>query len=176
MDPTRDANESRHAALGDPQGSGHSRLHAASARANEAFRCFAHKISVRTGSPVAFALALGTIVVWSLAGPVFGFSDTWQLVINTSTTIVTFLMVFLVQATQNRDSEAIHLKLDELLRAVSDARSSLIDVESLPEYKLEELRSQFRRISREKSRSPLSVGAESPPRVEQPDEDSRRVG
>ena len=96
-----------------------------------------------TGSTVAFALALGVVVVWALLGPVFHFSDTWQLVINTGTTIVTFLMVFLIQRTQNKDSLALHLKLNELVSAMHGASNRLIDVEALSEKDLEALRRYY---------------------------------
>ena len=107
------------------------------------FHQFARVTSAAVGSVWAFLLALGTVAVWGLTGPFFGFSDTWQLVINTGTTIVTFIMVFLIQSTQNRDAKAVHLKLDELIRAVSGARNNLLDLEKLPEEELEALASQF---------------------------------
>ncbi len=113
---------------------------------NEIFRKFAGHASAIVGSPWAFILAVATLVGWAAGGPLFGFSDTWQLVINTGTTIVTFLMVFLIQNTQNRDARAIHLKLDELLRAVDQARISLIDLEDLPDESLERLQRQFQRL------------------------------
>ena len=100
------------------------------------------------GSPWAFVLAMGVIMTWALTGPMFGFSDTWQLVINTSTTIVTFLMVFLIQNTQNRDAKALHLKLDELLRAELGARTSLVDLEDCTDEELEELQREFQAIRR----------------------------
>ncbi len=112
----------------------------------EAFRRFAAATSRVVGSPWIFVLAVLLIVGWALSGPVFGYSDTWQLVINTSTTIVTFLMVFLIQNTQNRDSEAIHLKLDELIRAVHTARTRLVDLEDLSDEQLEELREEFQQL------------------------------
>jgi low affinity Fe/Cu permease len=96
---------------------------------NGIFRKLAHWTSRIAGTPVAFVFACLIIVIWALSGPFYGFSDTWQLVINTSTTILTFLMVFLIQNTQNRDSHAIHLKLDELIKSIDSARNQLIDIE-----------------------------------------------
>ena len=97
---------------------------------NDVFRKFAHRTSGAAGSSWAFVAAVLIIIVWAISGPIFGFSDTWQLVINTGTTIVTFLMVFLIQNTQNRDAQALHLKLDELIRAVEGARQELfVDLE-----------------------------------------------
>lgn len=93
------------------------------------FRNFSHRTATAVGSPWAFVGACSVILVWAISGPLFGFSDTWQLAINTGTTIVTFLMVFLIQNTQNRDARAMHLKLDELVRALSEADNHLIDVE-----------------------------------------------
>ncbi|HXV41849.1 MAG TPA: low affinity iron permease family protein [Anaerolineae bacterium] len=113
---------------------------------NELFRKFAHKTSVVVGSPWAFITAVAIIVIWAVTGPIFGFSDTWQLIINTGTTIVTFLMVFLIQNTQNRDAVAIHLKLDELIRGVKSARNSLVDLEDLSDEELEQLQQEFRRL------------------------------
>jgi len=104
--------------------------------------------AVAAGHPFAFLLAVIAIVGWLLCGPLFGFSDTWQLVINTSTTIITFLMVFLVQNTQNRDSAAIHLKLDELIRAVDGAHNALLDLEDLEEDELEHIRRNYRAIAK----------------------------
>jgi low affinity Fe/Cu permease len=117
---------------------------------NEFFRKFAHKTSAIVGSPWSFIAALAIIVVWALTGPIFHFSDTWQLVINTGTTIVTFLMVFLIQNTQNRDAKALHLKLDELIRAVENARDNLVDLEDLSDQELAKLETEFREF-REKS-------------------------
>ncbi|MEO8395939.1 MAG: low affinity iron permease family protein [Chloroflexota bacterium] len=111
---------------------------------NVFFRKFSHKTSEIVGSPWSFIAALGIIIVWALTGPIFHFSDTWQLVINTSTTIVTFLMVFLIQNTQNRDAKAIHLKLDELIRAVGEARNNLVDLEDLSDEELTKLETEFR--------------------------------
>lgn len=98
------------------------------------------------GTPWAFMVALLLIIIWAVTGPLFHFADTWQLVINTSTTIITFLMVFLIQNTQNRDSRAQQVKLDELLRAVKGARTSLVDIENIPDEDLEELQNQFKQI------------------------------
>ncbi len=109
------------------------------------FRICSQWISQATGSPRAFGLAVATIVGWAATGPMFHFSDTWQLVINTATTIVTFLMVFLIQNTQNRDTKAIHLKLDELLRGVQGARTSLVNLENLSDEELERLQHEFER-------------------------------
>jgi low affinity Fe/Cu permease len=108
----------------------------------------AHSTAKAVGSPYAFLLAVLTIVGWAITGPLFGYSDTWQLVINTGTTIVTFLVVFMIQNTQNRDSQAIHLKLDELIRAVKTARNSLVDIEELSEAELDALEREFRQLRR----------------------------
>ena len=99
------------------------------------------------GRPRVFVLALVTIGVWAITGPIFAFSDTWQLVINTGTTIVTFLMVFVIQNTQNRDTEAIQLKLDELIRATKGAHNALLDLEQLEEDSLEEFRSRYQALA-----------------------------
>lgn len=99
------------------------------------------------GRPVTFTLAVGVIVVWAVTGPLFGFSDTWQLVINTSTTIVTFLMVFLIQSTQNRDTEALQVKLDELIHAVKEADDTLLDLEELDEDELDQVRDAYQRLA-----------------------------
>ena len=101
-----------------------------------------------TGRPGTFVLAVSVIVLWVVTGPLFGFSDTWQLVINTGTTIVTFLMVFLIQNTQNRDTTAIQLKLDELIRATSGAHNALLDLEELDEAALEDFRGRFEALAR----------------------------
>ena len=113
------------------------------------FHKFARVIAESMGSAYAFLAAIAVIIGWALFGPVFGYSDTWQLVINTGTTIVTFLMVFLIQNTQNRDAVAIHLKLDELIRAVESARTSLVDLEDLSDDELQQLKQQFARISKD---------------------------
>jgi len=121
-----------------------------STRLPDIFHALAHKTSVAVGSPWAFVLAVFIIVVWAVTGPIFGFSDTWQLVINTGTTIVTFLMVFLIQNTQNRDAHAMQLKLDELIRALKNARNSLIDLEEMSEEELRKLEEEFRKLRMEK--------------------------
>jgi len=113
---------------------------------NELFRKFAQTTSTMVGSSWAFILAVLIIVVWAVTGPLFHYSDTWQLVINTGTTIITFLIVFLIQNTQNRDAKAIHLKLDELIRGVKGARTNLVDLETLSDKELKELEAQFKRI------------------------------
>jgi low affinity Fe/Cu permease len=112
----------------------------------EYFRKFAHDIACAMGTSWAFLIASVIVLVWAVSGPAFGFSDTWQLVINTGTTIVTFLMVFLIQATQNRDSKAIHLKLDELLRAITKARTGLVGLEDMSEEELNRLEQEFAAI------------------------------
>jgi low affinity Fe/Cu permease len=108
---------------------------------------FARWTSCHTGRPAAFLLAVLIIIVWAATGPIFHYSDTWQLVINTGTTIVTFLMVFLIQNTQNRDSQAIQVKLDELIRAKKGARNSLLNLEDLSDEELEQLRLSFTKIA-----------------------------
>jgi low affinity Fe/Cu permease len=112
---------------------------------HDAFRKFASKISTLAGTPWSFMFAVAVIAVWGVTGPMFGYSDTWQLVINTGTTIVTFLMVFLIQNTQNRDAHAIHLKLDELIR-VTHARNALLALEDLSDAELESLQREFEGI------------------------------
>jgi low affinity Fe/Cu permease len=109
----------------------------------EKFARFSRGTARITGSPVTFILAVLVIVAWAVSGPVFHFSDTWQLVINTATTVVTFLMVFLIQNTQNRDATAMHIKLDELIRAVEGARNRMVNLEDLTEDQLNALKEQF---------------------------------
>ena len=118
---------------------------------------FAETVSSWAGRPMAFILAFGTIIVWMISGPVFGFSDTWQLIINTGTTIVTFLMVFLIQNTQNRDSRAAQLKLDELIRATEGAHTVLLDLEELDDTELERIHDQYEKIAAE-ARKRLAKG------------------
>ena len=114
------------------------------------FHSFAHRVAEAVGSPWAFFFALLVVIIWAITGPAFGYSDTWQLVINTGTTIITFLMVFLIQHTQNRDSRAVHLKLDELIRSVSSARNRLVNLEECTDEELAHLEAEFRRL-RERS-------------------------
>lgn len=113
------------------------------------FQLFATKSSLWVGSKWAFACAVLTIVVWAITGPRFHYSDTWQLVINTATTVITFLIVFLIQNTQNRDAKAIHLKLDEIIRALRPADNHMINIEKLSDRELERLASQFDKIREE---------------------------
>lgn len=120
---------------------------------SDAFRIFAKRSSMVLGSAWAFATAILIIVIWGLTGPMFHFSDTWQLIINTGTTIVTFLMVFLIQNTQNRDAKAVHLKLDELIRALKNARNELVDLEKLTDNDLTSLEKQFERVRKKAERN-----------------------
>lgn len=115
---------------------------------NEFFAKTAKSVSAAVGSPVAFVLAGGTVVLWAVSGPFFGYSQTWQLVINTGTTIVTFLMVFVIQNAQNRDQKALQLKLDELLRATKGAETGFVDLEDLDDATLKELEGKFRELHR----------------------------
>ena len=119
---------------------------------NDLFRIFARRSSMVLGSAWAFTLAIVIILVWGLTGPAFQFSDTWQLIINTGTTIVTFLMVFLIQNTQNRDSKAVNLKLDEIIRAVKGARNQLINLEGLSDEDLKYFEKQFKGVRKKAER------------------------
>lgn len=110
---------------------------------------FAQSASRFCGGPKIFAGAAAVIIVWAVSGPIFGFSDTWQLVINTGTTIVTFLMVFLIQNTQNRDTEALQIKIDELIRATENAHNALLDLEELDEQKLDKFRKRYEALAKE---------------------------
>jgi low affinity Fe/Cu permease len=105
-----------------------------------------------TGRPITFQLAFATIILWAATGPLFGFSDTWQLIINTSTTIITFLMVFLIQSTQNRDAEAMQVKLDEIIRSIQGAKNELLDLEELEEGELDRIRESYEALAREARR------------------------
>jgi low affinity Fe/Cu permease len=135
----------------------------------EKFRQFSGKVASIVGSPWAFAFAVVAIIVWALLGPVYHYSDTWQLVINTGTTIVTFLMVFLIQNTQNRDARAIHLKLDELIRGLKGPRNKLVDLENCSEEELNNLEKEFQEIrerqasKRQQKQTAHSNGGNKPP-------------
>ena len=122
---------------------------------NELFHRIAHRVAHIVGSPWAFASAVIAVVVWLATGPVFHYSDSWQLVINTGTTIITFLIVFLIQNTQNRDAQVMQLKLDELIRAVRSARTELVDMESLSDEELHRLQHQFE-LLRQRASKPRS--------------------
>ena len=113
---------------------------------SEAFSRWSARIAFISGYWESFVLMTGICLLWAVSGPFFGFSDTWQLVINTATTVLTFLMVFLIQNTQNRDAKAIHLKLDELIRAVQGARNQLVDLEDLSDAELEKLQQEFHQL------------------------------
>lgn len=111
------------------------------------FARFAKQTARSAGHPMTFVAAVLVLIVWAVSGPLFGFSDTWQLVINTATTIITFLMVFLIQNTQNRDAEAVQLKLDELIRATHGAKNALLDLEELEETELDDLHNNYEKIA-----------------------------
>ena len=128
------------------------------------FTRFAKRTATLTGRPAAFLAAAIVIAVWAITGPLFKFSDTWQLVINTGTTIVTFLMVFLIQNTQYRDSQALHVKLDELIRALKGASNSMIDLDNLTDEELERVQKHYARLAR-KSKSQLRTLEEDPATV-----------
>src|SRR5256885_304557 len=125
---------------------------------SDAFRLFARRSSTVLGSAWAFGIAILIIVIWGLTGPAFHYSNTWQLIINTGTTIVTFLMVFLIQNTQNRDAKAVHLKLDEVIRALKGARNQLIDLEKLADEDLTSLEKQFERVRKKAERNGNNSG------------------
>lgn len=133
---------------------------------NSWFGRFAKGTSRAAGKPATFMLAMGIVVLWAATGPLFGYSDTWQLVINTSTTVVTFLMVFLIQATQNRDAEALQVKLDELIRATEGAHNALLDLEDIDEDQMDRIRDRYAKLA-EDARQGKKTG--------QPDTDSPRV-
>jgi low affinity Fe/Cu permease len=134
---------------------------------NSLFTQFAKATSRATGHPLAFGAAAGIILLWAVSGPLFGFSDTWQLVINTGTTIITFLMVFLIQNSQNRDSEAIQVKLDELIRAMDGAHLALLDLEELDDADLQRICKDYRDLAKQ-ARRDLAAGKS--------DTDVRQVG
>jgi low affinity Fe/Cu permease len=121
------------------------------------FGRFAKTIARISGRPISFMIAIGVILLWLITGPLFGFSDTWQLVINTATTIITFLMVFLIQNTQNRDAQAVQVKLDELIRAITGAHNALLDLEELEEEDLDRIRTNYVHLA-EQARIALREG------------------
>jgi low affinity Fe/Cu permease len=123
------------------------------------FTRFAKSVSKITGRPIAFGTAVLIIVVWLATGPIFHYNDSWQLLINTGTTIVTFLMVFLIQATQNRDAEAVQVKLDELLRVTAGAHNALLDLEELEELQLDRIRATYTQLA-QKAREALARGGD----------------
>jgi low affinity Fe/Cu permease len=127
------------------------------------FRRFAACVSTAVGTPWAFLVAAGCIILWAALGPHYRYSDTWQLIINTGTTIITFLMVFLIQNSQNRDARAIHLKLDELIRAVNGARNGLVDLEELTDEDLDRLQKQFKRLQQREIRKANGGGKPAEP-------------
>src|ERR1044072_755140 len=118
-------------------------------RLSALFQKMSNKVTKATGSPYAFLIALTLVIVWAITGPIFGFSDTWQLVINTGTTIITFLMVFIIQSSQNRDTAALQVKVDELIRAIEGARNELLDLEELDEAELTKMRDHYELLARE---------------------------
>ncbi len=131
-------------------------------RVQDAFRVIARKTSVVLGTAWAFMAAVSIIVIWGATGHIFHYSDTWQLIINTGTTIVTFLMVFLIQNTQNRDSKAIQLKLDELIRSITGARNRLMDLETLSDDDLEEFQKEFERLRKRSEATAAAVSRDEP--------------
>jgi low affinity Fe/Cu permease len=126
-------------------------------RLQDAFRIVAHRAAAALGTAWAFMAALAVIVIWALTGHIFHYSDTWQLIINTGTTIVTFLMVFLIQNTQNRDSKAIQLKLDEIIRSIGTARNRLMDLETLSDDELDKLQKEFARLRKRAERAGAAI-------------------
>ena len=142
-------------------------MHARSVTSRSWFTRFAKTTSRTAGHPATFCAALAIIVIWAVSGPLFGFSDTWQLVINTGTTIITFLMVFLIQNTQNRDSQAIQVKLDELIRSIEGAHLGLLDLEELEEKDLDRICNDYRQLAKQ-ARKDLREGKS--------DTDVREVG
>src|SRR4249919_2349600 len=112
----------------------------------KAFRKFAHNVAHATGSPIAFVSAVVVILAWAITGPIFHYSDTWQLIINTGTTIITFLMVFLIQNTQNRDSQVVQLKLNELIDATGTASNEMLDIEELTDEQLEKIAATYKKV------------------------------
>ena len=134
---------------------------------HDTFRRFSRAVSHGVGSPYTFVIALLLVALWAVLGPMFHYSDTWQLTINTGTTIITFLVVFLIQNTQNRDAKALHLKLDELIHAIGKAHNRLIDCEDLSDEELQRLELEFRRMREEpqhrRQRNPHTAPHLAPP-------------
>jgi low affinity Fe/Cu permease len=135
------------------------------------FSDFSEKAARAAGYPIAFVLVGAIVIVWLITGPLFGFSDTWQLVINTGSSIVTFLMVFLIQNTQNRDSAAIHIKLDELIRSIEGAHNELLNLEELDQRELDGIRAEYLKLAQE-ARKKLQANRSGTPEVSQPEESS----
>jgi low affinity Fe/Cu permease len=127
-------------------------------KVNDLFRAFSRNIALAVGSAWAFIVAISVVIIWAATGRMFHFSDTWQLIINTGTTIVTFLMVFLIQNTQNRDGKAIQLKLDELIRALKGARNKLVDLEDLSDEELKKLQKEFERLHTQSQEADTRIG------------------
>jgi low affinity Fe/Cu permease len=119
---------------------------------HDAFRKFANSVAEFAGTPWVFLTALSIIVIWVISGPVFQFSDTWQLIINTGTTIITFLMVFLIQNTQNRDAKAMHLKLDEIIKSTKNARNALVDIENATDSQMKKVEREFTKLGHKRER------------------------
>ena len=138
----------------------------------ELFRHMARKISDVLGTAAVFWWAVALIAVWAVTGPIFGFSDTWQLVINTATTVITFLMVFIIQNTQNRDNKSIHLKLDELIKSMKGARNSMIDLDRLSDDQLKSLENEYKRLCENQAGSMAADGSQ-PAGSPAPDESRR---
>src|SRR5690348_5532557 len=147
------------------------------AKSSSLFTRFSKWTARATGNPMTFAMALGVIIVWAVTGPIFHWSDTWQLVVNTGTTIITFLMVFLIQSTQNRDSEAVQVKLDELLRVTPGAHNVLLNLEELEEHELERIRQVYVKLS-QKAREGVEGGRSDKgvPEIGELRSEERRVG
>jgi len=140
------------------------------------FSRFSKAIARACGRPLAFGLAVSVVLVWAITGPLFRFSDTWQLVINTGTTIVTFLMVFLIQNTQNRDTEAIQIKLDEMIRALHGANNVLLDLEEAEDTELEELHEQYAELARQAREKGVTVDPTPTPRRKRKQQNSKQDG
>ena len=136
------------------------------------FSDFSGNAARAAGHPIAFVLVGAIVILWLVTGPLFGFSDTWQLVINTGSSIVTFLMVFLIQNTQNRDSAAIHIKLDELIRSIEGAHNALLNLEDLDQRELDSIRADYLRLA-QAAREKLQENRSGTPEVSQPEEESR---